>query len=88
MIVVLRWVWIQGFGFRLSFDHKYEDRSSLAVVKCVWVRGWVRVTAANQTCGDRSSGGINDGGVEVGLAEGSCHTSSYSQHLPEGISFA
>ena len=39
----------------------------------------------DHTCGDRSSGSINDGGVEMGLAEGSCHTSSYSQHLSEGI---
>lgn len=34
---------------------------------------------------DRGSGSVNDGGVEVGLAEGGCHTSSYSQHLPEGV---
>ena len=58
--------------------------ASISVVKCVWVRVGVRM-AANHTCDDRSSGGINDGGIEMGLAEGSCHTSSYSQHLSEGI---
>ena len=37
------------------------------------------------TCCDGGSGGVNDGGVEVGLTEGGCHTSSDTQHLSEGV---
>ncbi len=40
------------------------------------------------TCCDRGRSCINDGGVEVCLAEGRCHTSSDAQHFPEGVLIA
>jgi hypothetical protein len=40
------------------------------------------------TCCYGSRGCVNDGGVEMRLAEGCCHTSSDTQHFPEGVFIA